>query len=92
MYLNIDMKAPKKTAAIDTAGAKVTYGELVSFMGDFTKKLHLERELAFIFSHNDIPTLCLYLACMENRIVPLLLSPRMEAALLGRLFSVYQPA
>lgn len=92
MYLNINMKSSKKIAAIDMAGAKVTYGELVSFMGNFTNKLHLERELAFIFSHNDIPTLCLYLACMENRIVPLLLSPKIEATLLRRLFSVYQPA
>jgi len=91
MFLSIDKKDPRKTAAIDSAGRKCTYGDLVCFSRDLRKMIP-GRELVMVLSQNDIPTLFLYLGCMINRIVPILIGNTMEKDAIKNLIEKYKPA
>lgn len=73
MYLDIDKKDKKKWVAIDSNSKKISYGQLTEFCSDFNKIIS-QRSLVLILCRNDVETFMIYMACMSNRIVPLLIS------------------
>lgn len=90
MIWDLDKKEAGAAALIDSKGAQVTYGELVSFAKGY-KNLISERTLIFILCDNVVePAMCLT-ASFENRVVPLLLGVHMEQALLENLIDIYGP-
>lgn len=79
-----------KIAALQDDGKTVTYKELE----DFSRQVgHIigERCLAFILCRNTIGSLTSYLACLDNKIVPLLLDSSLDKELLTNLQKTYKP-
>lgn len=91
MFLGLDKKDKNKIAVIDSNNQSVTYGELVEFCNSFSLKYSLERQVAFILCRNNIETLMVYIACLANRIVPLMISADLDAHLLDNLKNQYSP-
>jgi acyl-coenzyme A synthetase/AMP-(fatty) acid ligase len=90
MFLDLDKKAPNKTAVIDDSGRSVTYGEICSFAPLFASHLH-PRALIFILAENKIGSLLGYTSALSNRIVPLVISAKTEHGLYQDLFDKYKP-
>jgi acyl-CoA synthetase (AMP-forming)/AMP-acid ligase II len=83
-------KFNNKIAALQDDGETVTYKEL----DDFSRQVgHIigERCLAFILCRNTIGSLASYLACLDNKIVPLLLDSSLDRELLINLQKTYKP-
>lgn len=91
MFLSIDSKDPDKLAAVDDSGSSISYGALCSFTSDFNDLVQ-ERSLIFILCENRIGALIAYVACLQCRVVPLLLSKDSDAKLLESLISTYSPS
>ncbi len=91
MFLKLDEKAADRTAAADMQGRILKYGEIVRYAERF-RKAAPERAAALILCRNDVPVLQVYLACMVNRIVPLLVGEKTEAGALQNLIRAYRPA
>lgn len=89
--MSIDKKRPEKLAVIDDSGASVSYGELCSFSRDFNAWVE-ERSLVFILCENRIGALAAYMACLQCKVVPLLLSKDTDPKLLESLISTYSPS
>lgn len=89
-FLGIDKIDATNIAAIDDLGNHLTYGDLVSFC-DFIQKIVDTRAIVFHFSENSVASLALYVACMQARIVPLLLSPQTDLELINSLMATYKP-
>jgi len=90
MYLEIDKKPSDKTAVVQDNGESFSYGELVSFTKEW-KEWIPQRELIFILCSNNMATIAAHVASIENKIVPLMISDRMDKALLGNLIKTYKP-
>lgn len=90
MYLELDCKPADQTAAIDAHGRLVTYGGLVRYISDF-RNFVAERTMVIILCRNDVPTLEVCMACMGNRIVPLLIGEKTEASIVQNLMETYHP-
>ena len=90
MFLNIDRHDTSRVAAIDDSCRRITYGEMVAFVGEFSKALP-KRTLIFILSENSIGSLLGYVASLSNRIVPLILSVKTEYGLFSHLKELYHP-
>lgn len=78
------------TAVITPSGETFSYSELQDFTEIF-KEVIGKRTLLFILAENSIGSLAGYIASVQSRIVPLLLSSGTEKQLLGHLISTYQP-
>lgn len=91
MYLGIDKRIPEKIAIIENDGKKCTYGELSAFPKEFINVIG-NRELIFILCKNSIGALAAHIACVEEKIVPLMISSKMDHELLDNLLSIYMPA
>ncbi|WP_035478709.1 AMP-binding protein [Gelidibacter mesophilus] len=89
-FLGIDTKEAANIAAIDDDGNEISYGDLVLYCNGLQRTIS-SRSLVFHFSENSVDSLCLYMACMHAKAVPLLLSPQTERDLISSLIKKYQP-
>ena len=85
MFLDIDKRDIGREAAMDDSGRCITYGDLVSFSGEFVKSLP-RRTLIFILAENSIGSLLGYVGALSNHIVPLILSAKTEESLYQNLY------
>lgn len=90
MFLDLDKKDRLKTAVTDDSGASVTYGDICDFCAEFHNVLP-QRTLIFLMAENRIGSLLGYAACLENHIVPLILSAKTEKGLYENLRDMYSP-
>lgn len=77
-------------AFIDDRGQSITYQELDAWTDGIGTVLQ-ERALAFCLCENSLGSALGYLACLRNRVVPLLLDRKIDGKLLRHLLEVYQP-
>ncbi|MCL2578855.1 MAG: AMP-binding protein [Oscillospiraceae bacterium] len=89
MFLSIDNKDRFATAALDSSGGRITYGQLASFTKEFAVK---SRAVVFCLCENDIGAFAGLFALIENKAVPLLLSEKMNKDMLSNLLNIYAPA
>jgi long-chain acyl-CoA synthetase len=90
MFLELDKQPPLSTAIIDDQGHIMTYGELCSFSGTFYAQIN-RRTLIFILCENQAAVVAGYVACLNERVVPLLISATMDRQLLDNLIEIYHP-
>jgi acyl-coenzyme A synthetase/AMP-(fatty) acid ligase len=90
MFLDLDKKEKSSIAAIDNTGISISYGELCDFAEEFYSGIQ-KRALIFILSENSIGTLAGYVAALSVRVVPLLLSCKINREMLFNLINIYQP-
>lgn len=90
MILNVDKREGSSLAVLDSAGNRLTYGELVSFSKELGKGIP-GRSLAFVLAGNDAGGIAWSIGLIGAGIVPLLLNPKIDGELLNRLCEVYQP-
>lgn len=89
MFLDIDMHDKDSIAAIDDTGHEITYSELC-----VSAKENLElpkRVVVFILCENTIGALNTYIMCIENNIIPLMLSSNLNEEFLEGLIKHYEP-
>lgn len=91
MFLELDKKTKEKAAVIDVKGNSVTYGELIECGKNLENYIN-RRTVVFILAQNNVETLKMYIACMINKIVPLLIDARTNVSLLQRLIDLYHPS
>lgn len=91
MYLGLEQKDRERTAAVDIAGRRVSYGDVQDFIRYFQAEHTHGRHMTMILCHNDVPSLLAYLACMASRVVPLMLSPKTDAGHIRKLVETYRP-
>ena len=89
-FLGIGKTESLNIAAIDDQGNQLTYGDLVSFCDLFQKSIEA-RAVVFHFSENSAASLAFYVACMQSKVVPLLLSPQTDSELIKELLDKYKP-
>lgn len=90
MFLNIDAHNENKIALTDDTGETMSYGQLQNFILNF-KNVMPTRSVVFILCSNTIGAVATFLACIENKVVPLLLGKDLDRDLLRNLIDVYQP-
>jgi long-chain acyl-CoA synthetase len=89
-FYNLHQHNQEQIALLDEQNCALTYGELSNFVNSF-KNLIPNRSLVFHFSENSTPSVALYLACLSNRVVPVLLNPQTNRELIDKLLNNYQP-
>jgi long-chain acyl-CoA synthetase len=89
-FLELNKHKDGSIALVDDQNNQMTYGELRSFTEFFKSKID-ERALVFHFSENSVPSVSLYIACLQSKLVPLLLSPQTDIELIQVLMNEYQP-
>ena len=89
MILNIDKHKENSLAVIDSAGEKLTYGELTEFSKEL-KRLLPSRSLVFVLAGNDVGGIAWSVGLLEAGLVPLLLNPKIDPELLDRLNEIYE--
>ena len=89
MYLQVD-RWSDNIAVIDDSGEKYKYGDIVDFSKCFGKWIP-ERSLIFILCKNCFATIAAHIACIDNHIVPLMISANMDVELLKGLIDLYKP-
>lgn len=90
MFLDLEKKNKDLTAIIDNQGHTMTYGQLIDFTYEFYSKIK-NRTLIFILCENSAAPLAGYVSCLENRVVPLMVSATMDSDMLFNLIDVYHP-
>lgn len=82
--------AVNKIAAIEDTGRELTYGQLAAEGQRLTDQIG-ERCLVFCLCQNDLGSLVGYTAFINHRIVPALLSAKLDTELLQELLDNYHP-
>lgn len=90
MYLEIDRKPADSIAVVEDTGKQYTYGELKEFCKEFHDWIP-DRDLILILCRNTMAAIAYYVAAIENRVVPLLISSKMDAGLRNTLIGIYGP-
>lgn len=90
MILNIDRQDTNSLAVVDSAGEKLTYGNLVAFTHELGSVLPA-RSLVFVLVGNDIGGVAWGMGCIAAEIVPLFLNPKIDRELLEQLRVLYKP-
>lgn len=90
MFLSIDKVKKERTAALQEDGSSLTYGELAEFCGKLAGIMK-PSSLVFSLCRNTIGALAGYVAFLSARVVPLLLSDRLDQELMTYLLETYQP-
>ena len=90
VFLDLDKKPKDKIAVIDDSGRTITYDEICDFSKEYGEHLP-QRSLIFLHSENCIGSLLGYVAALDNRIVPLIISASTEEGLYNHLYELYQP-
>lgn len=90
MILNLDGRRGASTAAIDSEGGRLTYGELRDFAGHAGRMMPA-RSLLFLLVENDVGGIAWTIGniCAGN--VPLILNAHMDEGLYDSLLALYQP-
>lgn len=90
-YYDAYEKYGRKVAFLDDRGQNITYSELAS-QSKMIGQTMSKRKLAFCLCENSVGSAVGYIACLENKIVPLLLDRKIDESLLDSLIEVYQPS
>ncbi|MCM1568111.1 MAG: AMP-binding protein [Roseburia sp.] len=90
MYLRLNEKPKDRIAVLEDTGEQYSYGELCDFVEEFGGWLP-ERSLIFILCRNTMATMAGHVAAIENQIVPLMISCKMDVSLRNTLIETYQP-
>lgn len=90
MYLNLDQRQADRVAIVEDTQRQCTYGELVGFCDEFAQWV-APRSLIFILCQNTVGAMAAHIACVEKKIVPLMISSHMDAALRDALIATYHP-
>ena len=90
MFLDIDRMNPDSMAMIDSDGLDITYGSLCDISDVFFEHIG-KRSLIFILCKNCIGAASGYIAALSKRIVPLLLSSKLDKVSLKNLIDTYRP-
>lgn len=90
MFLNIDKHDADTVAAIEDNGHTITYGELRDFSLSLSQ-LTGERNLMISLCRNCIGSLAGYIAMLDTKNVPLLLSSGLDKDMLSYLCDTYRP-
>ena len=83
-FYKINPGLSKRLMLLEDTGKGVTYGDFTAFYSSVENKLRTGT-LLFLFCENSIGAVFFYLACLNKKIVPLLLDAKMEQALAARL-------
>lgn len=84
------MKYRKNTVAVEENNKVYTYEDLYNEGKKFTNKIR-ERSIIFIITENNFASLLAYSSCINNKIVPTLISSELESNLLCDLINNYSP-
>lgn len=79
-----------KIAFLDDRGQQITYRELADWTAE-TGKYFEGRSLVFCLCESSLGSAAGYLACLNNRMVPLMLDRRIDEQLLEHLLELYRP-
>jgi len=90
MFLNIDLHKKDDIAIIDDSGKSLTFEELIVQSRKIFELIN-KRTLIFILTDNSIESFVTFYSCIENKIVPLLLSSNTNSELLNNLYLKYKP-
>lgn len=90
MFLELDKRPPDAVALKDNEDNCLTYGELVEEINRFFPDLKA-MAVAFILCKNNVGSLLGYLSFIENGVVPLMLSSKIDSGLLNTLLETYTP-
>ncbi len=90
MFLNLDQKERNSVAAIDSKGIMISYGELVDETICLSENVK-NRSIVLCLCENTIDMLVGYLAFIEGRSVPLLLSADTDRTFVKKICERYQP-
>lgn len=74
----------------EDTGSRVTYGDFSAFYESVCQRL-APHTLMFLFCENTIGAVFIYLSCLNQQIVPLLLDKHMDAEMAQELMDLYQP-
>lgn len=89
-FYKINPQYKDRLMLVEDNGSRVTYGDFEAFYERIERQLTGGR-LMFLFCENTIGSVFFYLACLNRRIVPLLLDKNTDRALLTGLIETYQP-
>lgn len=92
-FWDLGVEREQDLAVIDSDGHSHSYGELRSLITNQERVLaaHSPRSLGFILCNNQLADIALYLACLRQGHVPLLLAAQMPKSQLDALQSLYSP-
>lgn len=90
MFLEIDKKNAIDIALVDDTNKKITYGDITAYVDELKTFLD-NRTLAFILCSNTAGAVLNFIACIENKIVPLLIKEDLDRELLNNLLNTYKP-
>ena len=91
MYLRLDEKPKGNLAIVDDCGGAYTYGDLEAFIRELREWIP-ERTLMLILCRNNVATIAMHAAAVENRIVPFMCAAGMNPELRDNLIKMYRPA
>ena len=77
-------------AVITDGGSVVSYAELKRMTDEWAVKVP-SRSLVFLLVGNNLDSLVAYVACLNHRIVPLMLDAKIDGQLLQRFVEIYRP-
>lgn len=83
-------KFKEKTALILDNGQEISYLNLNNMVEKLRKKLK-KNSLIFILCNNDSETIEMYLACIRNKTICLLIEENIDFNYLKKLIKIYQP-
>lgn len=90
MYLDLDKKNPNKVAIINDLGQEITYKQVTDFCREYKTWVE-ERSIVFILCENSIGAVLGYLASIDSKIVPLMLSGDIDKEQLDNFIKTYEP-
>lgn len=91
MYLNLDKKHANALAIIDDSGNQFTYGDLIVTIDSWRSFFLENRKLVFLLCDNTAVFAATYVALIELKVVPLMLSADIDNGLLANLIDEYKP-
>lgn len=74
----------------DETGVQLSYGQVHDFGEDFANAAG-DRCLIFLMCTNSVGSVAGYIACMNHRLVPVMLNASIDKELLDNLLTLYQP-
>lgn len=90
MLLDLDKIENERTAALDSGGRSLTYGELIR-LGDAIRAAVPRRSLMFILTENNVGGIAWVMASILSGNVPLILNAHIDPELLANLCGIYRP-
>ena len=79
-----------RIALIEDTGVKLTYDDLIRNIKELSSYI-INRSLCFVLCENTIGSMVGYITCIQNKIVPLMISSNIDDELLLKLFQLYEP-